>query len=44
MSASMQRFILSLFVAVGIPAMILAGVFFSALVILFPISYFIGWI
>ena len=42
MSVSMRRLTFSIFMAVGIPTMILAVVFLSILVILFP--YLILWV
>lgn len=44
MSISVHRFVFHIFIAVGLPAVILAGVFLSALVVLYPISVIMGWI
>ncbi len=44
MSISVRRFLFHIFIAVGLPAVILAGVFLSTLVVLYPISVIMGWI
>lgn len=44
MLMSTRRFIVSLLMIIGLPVVILAGVFISILVILYPISYLNGWI
>ena len=44
MSIAMRRFVFHVLMVIGLPAAILAGVFLSSLLILYPISNIMGWI
>ncbi len=44
MSILIRRLIFHMCIAIGLPVVILAGVFLSSLVVLYPISAIMGWI
>ena len=44
MSISIRKWVFHLLIVIGMPAAILAGLFLSILVILYPVSRLMGWV